>query len=224
MIRAIYIIVEGETEEEFVNSLIQPYLYTRGIADVRAIKLSTSPGHKGGDLKFARYKRNVENLLKREQDILVTSLIDFYKLRTDFPDYNEAQAIRNVAERVAFLESACKEKIGNARFVPYIQLHEFEGLLFTDQRAFDILFPNLPPTQRNELIKIINEYPNPELIDEGTETAPSKRLQKLIPGYEKPLFGPMIALENGIESMLQKCPRFNEWIHLLITTACSSTS
>lgn len=219
MIRAIYIIVEGVTEEEFVKNLIQPYLYTKGITDVRAIKLQTSPGHKGGDVKFARYKRNVENLLKRESDVLVTSLIDFYKLKTDFPKYKEAQAIQNVEERVAFLENACKEVIAHPRFIPYIQLHEFEGLLFAHRKGFDVLFPYLSPDKKSVLIKIIEENPNPALINEGAETAPSKRLQKLIPGYEKPLFGPMLALENGIESILQKCPRFNAWINLMIENA-----
>jgi len=219
MIRAIYIIVEGVSEEEFVNNSIRPYLQTKEIHDVRAIKLQTSPGHKGGDLKYARYKLNVENLLKAETDILVTSLIDFYKLKTDFPKYAEAQSISNVESRIAYIEAACKENINNIRFIPYIQLHEFEGLLFSDTKGFNVLFPHLTAVQKNEILKIIDAHPNPELINEGSETAPSKRLERLIPGYEKPLFGPMLALENGIESMLQKCPRFNAWINSIIETS-----
>ncbi len=79
MIRAIHVVAEGPTEEEFVRSLMQPYFAAKyDFYDVRAITLNTSPGHKGGDMSFARYQRNMLLSLKRESNILVTSLIDFY--------------------------------------------------------------------------------------------------------------------------------------------------
>ncbi|MBK7254251.1 MAG: DUF4276 family protein [Ignavibacteria bacterium] len=69
---------------------------------------------------------------------------------------------------------------------------------------------NNDPIKISELQEILINYPNPELINEGSITAPSKRLSNIIPGYRKPLYGPIIALENTLESVLEKCPRFKK--------------
>jgi hypothetical protein len=113
------------------------------------------------------------------------------------------------------LEDACLEDIGDNRFIPYIQLHEFEGLLFTDTKGFKSL-PDITTTGIQELTDIVDSFPNPELINEGKDTAPSKRLMKLIPSYQKPLYGNFIALENDFNSILSKCPRFKAWIDVII--------
>jgi hypothetical protein len=213
--RGLYIIVEGPTEEEFVNNLLRLYFIPKGIYDVRAIKIQTSPGHKGGDLKYDRYKPTVEKLLKQESDILVTSLIDYYRLKTDFPKYNKAKSIANINERVTYIEKAVSESLNAPRFVPYIQVHEFEGILFSAKNGFEYL-PEIPERNLNELINIVNGYANPESINEGEETHPSKRLENLIPGYQKTFHGPMIAIENGIQSIIDRCPRFKNWTQILI--------
>lgn len=213
--RGVYIIVEGQTEEEFVYTSLRPYLNTIGIYDVRAILVETSPGNKGGDLKFSRFKRNVENLLSRETDIIVTSLMDFFRLQNDFPKFEQAQNIANKQECVDFLESAISEQINNRRFIPYIQLHEFEGLLFSDKVGIEYI-PNIPERNLTELHQTIESHPNPELLNDGAETAPSKRLTRLIPGYKKTLHGPLIADEIGIPRILAKCPRFNEWVQKIV--------
>ena len=216
MIRAIHIVAEGQTEEEFVRSLMQPYFAAKyGFHDVRAITLNTSPGHKGGNMSFARYQRNVLLSLKRENNILVTSLIDFYKLKTDFPQYKAAKKQNQVEQQVGFLERACAEVIDHDRFIPYIQLHEFEALLFSSKKGFDTYFGNLGKNTTEQLAEIFSQYPDPEKINDGDTTAPSKRLERIISGYQKSFHGPMIALENGFVSILNKCPRFRAWIELL---------
>ena len=60
--------------------------------------------------------------------------------------------------------------------------------------------------------QIIDSFPNPEMINDGPNTAPSKRLINLIPRYRKVYHGSEIASENGIQSILDKCPRFSNWI------------
>lgn len=139
MIRAIYIICKGPTEEEFVNKLLRPFFYNNHIFDVRPILMNTSKGQKGGDVKFDRLKYNVDKLLSREKDVLVTTFIDFFRLKTDFPNFEEAQQISNKIQRVDFLENALTIAINHPRFVPYIQLHEFEGLLFASKDGFEFL-------------------------------------------------------------------------------------
>ncbi|MCK6600348.1 MAG: DUF4276 family protein [Bacteroidetes bacterium] len=215
MIRGIYILVEGQTEEEFVKSLLLPFFHAHEFYDVRAILMSTSPGHKGGAVTYSRFKKNAETLLSSQQDIIVTSLIDFFRLESDFPKYSEGKKLNSVGERVAFYEQACAVDINHPRFIPNIQLHEFEGLLFTSTKGFD-LFPDLSDQSKEKIGNIIRDYPNPELINDGSLTAPSKRLEKIIPGYQKPFHGPLIALENSFELIIEKCPRFKAWVELLL--------
>jgi hypothetical protein len=114
------------------------------------------------------------------------------------------------------MESAISEDITNPRFIPYIQLHEFEGLLFSDSEAFRILI-GTDPSILLRIEKIVGEALNPELINDGQETAPSKRLQALFPGYKKVLHGASLAQIIGIRTIRDKCPRFNEWIEKLLT-------
>jgi hypothetical protein len=217
MIRGIYILCEGQSEEEFVNAILRPYFFRFKIYDVRPILMPTSKHQKGGDVKFDRLKYNAEILLKREKDIIVTTFIDFFKLKTDFPLYNESLKITDKISRVKFLENAMQETIRNERFIPYIQLHEFEGLLFASNKGFNSL-PDLNAKNREILKEATIEKENPELLNDGFETAPSKRLEKLILGFDKnkPFYGGIIAEENGIEIVLQRCKRFNFWIQSLI--------
>lgn len=178
MSKILNIIVEGPTETEFVTQCLRPYFFSQGVFDIRPIGIETSPGFKGGDVRYARYKSHVQKILRGKEDLLVTSLIDYYRLRNDFPKFQEAQRIQNnIIQKVTFLEQACFEDINDDRFIPYIQLHEFEGLLFTKMDGFNAL-PDLTQQGKKILEKTIQDFPNPELINEGANTAPSKRLKK----------------------------------------------
>ncbi|MBT9138776.1 MAG: hypothetical protein DDT31_01352 [Syntrophomonadaceae bacterium] len=217
MKRAIYIVCEGPTEEEFVNNILTPYFHSHQIYDVRAILMSTSKGHKGGDVKYDRLKFNIERLLTRELDILVSTFIDFFRLKTDFPKFDEATAIQNKIQRVDFLEQALADAISSPRFIPYIQLHEFEGLLFASKDGFEFL-PDLKQSNLKSLLLAVNEKTNPEELNDGELTAPSKRLEQLIPGFDKnkPFYGGLIAEVNTINPVLERCLRFKTWVETLI--------
>jgi len=217
MMRGIYIICEGPTEEEFVNSILRPYFNSYQIYDVRPILMSTSKGHKGGDVKYDRLKFNVDKLLKRETDILVTTFIDYFRLKNDFPKYEDAQAILNKIHKVDCLELALADAINNPRFIPYIQLHEFEGLLFAAKDGFEFL-PDLKQANLDRLLLAVKEKENPEELNDGELTAPSKRLEQLIPGFDKnkPFYGGLIAEVNTINPVLDRCLRFKTWVETLI--------
>lgn len=217
MIRAIYIICEGQSEEEFVNGILRPYFNSQQIYDVRSILMTTSKGHKGGDVKYDRLKFNIDKLLNRETDILVTTFIDFFRLKNDFPKFEDAQAIQNKIQRVQFLEQALAVAIDNPRFIPYIQLHEFEGLLFASKDGFEFL-ADLKPANLKSLLSAVNEKENPEELNDGELTAPSKRLEQLIPGFDKnkPFYGGLIAEVNTIGAVLDRCLRFKTWVETLI--------
>jgi hypothetical protein len=217
MSRVLNILVEGPTEKDFVSNLVYPYFFANGISNIRIITIETRPGYKGGDVRYeARYKSNILKILRGQEELLVTSLIDYYRLRTDFPKYNESRVLPTPQQRVSLIEQGCREDIMDKRFIPYIQLHEFETLLFSNTKGFEELFPDLPRANKRELIETVRNFQNPELINDRPEFAPSVRLTKLIPEYQKPLYGNMIALVNGFDSIMDKCPRFKNWIETLI--------
>ncbi len=215
--KTVYIMVEGQTEEEFVNNTLSHYIRSFGIVNIVPILLETSPGFYGGDLTFTRYRKNADNLLIHDPKAIVTSLIDYYQLRNDFPGCSMSLSIGSLNARIDFLEQQISAIVTSDRFIPYIQLHEFEGLLFSDTRGFDYI--NINAKSRAEIQFIVNNYSNPELIDDGPLTCPSARLKKLIPKYKKTFHGPIIALENGIAPMIAKCPRFRNWINKIVIKA-----
>jgi hypothetical protein len=142
-------------------------------------------------------------------------LIDYFHLRTDFPGYTASLAIANKNARMDYLEQQIAAIITDGRFIPYIQLHEFEGLLFSDIRGFDYI-TNISAANKAQIQYIINNNPNPELINDSILTAPSVRLKGLIPRYKKTFHGPIIALENGMTPVLTKCPRFTNWVNMIV--------
>lgn len=211
--RTVYILVEGPTEEEFVNGVLGPYLRNYGIVNTLPIGIETSPGFTVGDISFKRYRMNAENLLLSDPNAIVTSLIDYYELRKDFPGYDTVFA--RATDRVNHLEKEISNTINNQHFIPYIQLHEFEGLLFSDIRGFQ----DMPRVHLGKVQYVINHYSNPEEINDGPDTSPAARLMEMIPRYRKPFHGPIIAITNGIEVILNKCPRFKNWVELIIAKA-----
>lgn len=52
----------------------------------------------------------------------------------------------------------------------------------------------------------------PEEINDSKETAPSKRLERLIPGYSKTQHGPDVIERSGLAHVRSRCPRFNAWL------------
>ncbi len=214
--KRLLIIVEGDTEKEFVNNILAPYLFSKGIGNVQCFKIKHS---KGGLSKYEHLKKDIINSLY-EDNVIVTTLIDFYALPKDFPKYEEAIKFEDKLMCVDFLENAIKEDIENSQqktfnnLIPYIQLHEFEALVFSSKKGIENLFT---PKQANfnEFEKIFNAYTNPEEINNDPNNAPSKRLKLLIKGYNKFVDGIMIIDEIGINTILSKCPRFNNWISLL---------
>lgn len=111
------------------------------------------------------------------------------------------------------MERCIKEDIADTRFIPYIQLHEFEALLFSSSKGFQTFFS---PEQQESIQTIIHTYDNPEEINTTPEGAPSKRLLTIKEDYDKVLEGNLIALEIGLPEILEKCPRFKAWMDTLV--------
>lgn len=212
MSKRIYIVVEGQSEEGFVKELMAPFFLSHGVY-VYPVIIHTSRGHRGGFASYEHLRNDVNRLLKSQgQDIIVTTFVDFFRC-PELPGKDEWISIQNHRERVDEIEKAIKKDIDDRRFYPYIQLHEFEALLFSSEKGFIKYFDEKDALQLKE---IIDSYKNPEDINSSPEGAPSKRIIRIIPDYDKVMYGNIIALEIGLGIIREKCPRFSNWINTLI--------
>jgi len=220
--------VEGITEETFVNELLSRHLYEHGYTDVSARLVGNARlrGRRGGIRAWGTVRRDILNHLKEDPLCLATTMVDYYALPQTgdgaWPGRQEANGLlfsrKAATVEDALLEDVCKElgsDFDSRRFLPYVVMHEFEGLLFSDCASFarGIGFPELA----TEFKKIRDQFVTPEEINDSPITAPSKRVEKLVPGYEKPLQGTLAAIEIGLEAIRRECPHFSNWLGRLET-------
>jgi hypothetical protein len=216
--KRIIIICEGPTEREFCNDVLKPYFNPQNI-QIQSPLIKKSGG---GIVSWPVLKKQIESHLKSDAVAFVTTLIDYYGIlkKNEYPSWAQAHLNPNKAKRMDILEQGMFDEIAEElryRFIPYIQLHEFEGLLFTDSKVFEKNFLPQEFTDKPKFMEIFNRYSNPEDINNGPITAPSKRLQKHIVGYDKIVYGATLAQETGLQPIRNKCPRFNNWISKLET-------
>lgn len=215
----VLIYVEGQTEERFVKDVLTPHLELRGVYVIPKIVttriVKSGPDFKGGLVRgcFDRVRRELGLLLKDPSAVAVTTMFDYYGLPDDFPGRADPQG-KDCFERVRYVEARFKEDIRHEKFIPYCQLHEFEALLFTDPQRIAGAFPD-GPDHTSSLTQISDSFESPEEIDDSPRTHPSARLESLYPGYQKPLYGSLIALRIGIDTMRRKCRHFRQWLETL---------
>lgn len=215
--KRLYIVVEGQTEEEFVKSILAPHLLGQGILSVTPVAIHRGRGARGGMVSYKPLKDDILRLLREGDAPIVSTLIDFFRC-PDTPGKELWNKAINHQQEVELREQEIGRDIGSRRFIPYIQLHEFEALLFSSDVAFEKLFSS---KEADELSKIVKDYSNPEEINSSPEGAPSKRIMAIVPTYNKVLHGELIADAIGIEIILERCPRFRAWVERLISACCS---
>jgi hypothetical protein len=218
MIR-LHFVVEGKTEKTFVDEVLGPELANHGVyADARLVETGRrgSKRYRGGSLKYAHWKRDLTIWAKQDgaADARFTSMIDLFRLPTDFPGYAQCKGIPDPLHRVIQLEQHIGVDIGDQRFIPYIQLHEFETLLFADVSAFLTEFPTIPQCAP-QLAAVRQQFSSIELINDGPQTAPSKQIGAILPSFDKYSNGSNIARNIGIAKMCQESPHFRQWLERL---------
>ena len=184
------ITAEGQTEERFIKDTLANHLGNFNIStDVRRVLTSKDKrkSYRGGLLSYTKARNDIKTWLKEDNhsETRFTTMFDLYALPEDFPDFTAAIKIVSPYEKVDFLERAMEKDIDDYRFIPYIQLHEFEALVLSNPKNLE--YEYMEHEQAIErLIGILEEHGgNPELINDKKETAPSKRLIKAIPEYNK---------------------------------------
>ncbi len=215
----VFVVVEGKTEKAFIDEILAPALHNRGVYLYATIV--KKPGENGGDIKFSRVKHHIGNLLKQQKNTYVTLLIDFYGIKSieEWPGLIEAKN-KNTPERklsmfkehtAKAINGAFPECMADHRFIPYVAMHEFEAMLFSDP---DILAERLQ-VEVGEIMKILEDCKEPENINDSPQTSPSHRLQKLSDKFKKTTTGIAIAREIGINTIRKQCPLFNQWFEKL---------
>lgn len=207
--------VEGDSEEIFIKNVINPYLYDRNIR-ITPTKITTS-------IKERKYQGGVGNatfeILKK--DILRFNsnqsycgcFFDLYGLTSTFPGYDLSKNEKNPYKRIELIEKSLSDIIDIPTFIPYIQLHEFEALFFSDiEKIDDNLSHYSGISQKKKLKEILSHFQNPELINDSPVTAPSRRLKTLYPNYQKMLHGIHIFEDIPLSKMRERCKHFNEWL------------
>ena len=219
--KKIFIVTEGPSEEHFAKVVLTPHFldFDKNIIPITILtKRDNRHGimHKGGMSSYGKMHNTLEPVLKRaskNEDSYVTTMVDFYALPTSTPGYTEAMKYSDAYDKVNQLESSILQEEGYERyFKPYIQLHEFEALLFTD---IDQLTTEYFDCNIDNLREILTFQSNPELINNGFDTAPSKRILKAIPAYDKTVAGIEILRRIGLSKIREKCKHFNDWITFL---------
>ncbi|HWR51446.1 MAG TPA: DUF4276 family protein [Bryobacteraceae bacterium] len=211
-------VVEGQTEASFVESVLAAALWPNDI-HLNAILLGV-PGHKGGHPSYDRVRKDILLHLKQDRNVYCSTMLDLYGLGKGFPGAPVPPGLPGITKATR-IEQAVKADICSAvpdlrpdiRFVPYIQVHEFEALLFSDPRLFAaaILQPRLERTFQ----AVRDGYATPEDINDGATTAPSKRVCEAFGSYRKVVHGATAATRIGVESMRRECPHFRSWIEQL---------
>lgn len=217
MIR-LHIIAEGQTEEAFVNEVLKEHLAIFDVfTDVHCVttKRTKTKVYRGGSINYEKSKRDIMCWINQEgsNNVRFTTMFDLYRLPNNFPEFEQAQRISDPYQKIAALETAFGNDINDYRFIPYIQLHEFEALILSEPTRLIDSFPEYSESIQR-LLEICQQYPSPELINGGETTAPSKRIMQLIPSYDgrKVSVAPLMVQKIGLETVRSQCPHFDQWL------------
>ena len=224
MIR-VHVLAEGVTERSFVERILCPYLLEKSnqsvYVDSRCVltskDLRNGRIYRGGLISYVKAKNDLKRWLSEDssRNVRFSTMFDLYALPNDFPGYADALKISDPYERVDFLERSFMNDIEDSRFLPYIQLHEFEALMFVDPLKLKELYLN-NDVGIDHLLRISKAYDSPEKIDNGVETAPSKRILKEIPEYDKVFAGVETVQSIGVDKLMASCQHFSDWINKLV--------
>jgi len=217
MIR-VHVICEGSTEEDFVRDILATHLNKKEIYLLPSC--IGKVGHKGGNVNLQRLETDVKNRLLEERQCFCTSFLDYYGLPDDFPGKKIAKEVHDITDKQIIIHQALTEHFQKkldpeiaSRFIPYIQMHEFEALLFSN--PYKLACAIGCEYQKEAFAKIRNSFSTPEWINDNLHTAPNKRISKIFPAYSKPIHPLLSAAEIGLETIRQECKLFNSWIERL---------
>jgi hypothetical protein len=219
----LYLFVEGQTEQIFASRVLTPHLALFKVQLHHPVLIANARKkgviHRGGGRNYLPMRNDIIRFLKQDgnPDAFFTTMIDLYAIHPDFPGLSDAEKLRHLPQqRVEYLEKMFAQDCDDPRFIPYIQLHEFEAYLFSQPESFQNHYRSAAKSIA-ALKAIADRHSTPELINDGQHTAPSKRIIREFPDYEdgKTVIGTQVAESIGIDVIRRRCPHFDSWLSKL---------
>lgn len=210
----VYIYCEGQTEESFINEILAPYFMNQNIwvcPIICSTKRTATKKYKGGVSDYTKIKKELTLICKQHHNEYVTTMFDYYAMPDNTPGIDNTESDINV--RINQIEQAIDADIGQQNCKFHFMLHEFEGILFSNPDSFALIADQ---NIVNDIQEIRDKYPTPEHINNSPETAPSKRIEALIPNYAKIKNGTLLSKNMGLDVILSECPHFKEWIQSIV--------
>ena len=220
--KVVNVVVEGHTEQVFVETVLRPYTLPRNVYPISMIVKTgrkTMPGALGGTVRFEVLKSQLEDLL-RLPATLTTTMFDLVGLHQSFFDLVEP-SIDSGTVTVEEVESAMSRDLNSPpSFVPFIMKHEFEALLFsTNEHLPDAM--NANAQERAQFLNVLREFHNPEEINLRRHLSPSNRILRIWPDYGKISSGITVLARIGVDTLRSRCPHFNRWVERLLVSSAS---
>jgi Domain of unknown function (DUF4276) len=215
-VRHLHILCEGQTEEMLASDVLEPH-FVGTHAYVTWSVLTTKrpaggPAFKGGVSAWPKLEREVRLLLRDSSTTVLTTLLDYYAFPPEAPGM-AGRPHGSPHDRVRHVESALLKEIDDVRFVPHLVLHETETWVLADCRRLGEVMGDPGPAA--DLERIVQLESGPELVNDGVDTAPSKRIMSAYPQYAKTIDGPLVIAEAGLAAIRRTCPHANDWLREL---------
>jgi hypothetical protein len=182
--------------------------------------MAVGPSFKGGATRYEHVLGDLKRLLHDSSAIVVTTLFDYYALPASFPGMS-TRPPGSALLRVGHVEATWAEAIADRRFVPHLALHELEAWIFAAPTALEPWMFDDDADIVAAIAEVAAKHATPEDINEGVETAPSKRLERAFQPnqYQKTLHGLLALQAIGIDRIRATCPHFAAWLHRLEAVA-----
>jgi hypothetical protein len=217
--KRLYLTVEGQTEAAFAVGVLQSHLANFNVflhpprfTGLHRRRRGRIPG--GGLLStFGHALSDMLTWLKEDQspDARFSMMVDLYHLPHDFPGYDAGMAGPTGWEQADALERSLQTAIGDPRFIPYLQVHEFEALVLTDPGRIETLY-QARAAELNALCDECRMYRSPEQINHGSHSHPKARIRQRAPEYDENVAGPLLAEDIGLPRLRTACPHFGQWL------------
>jgi hypothetical protein len=206
----VYVLCEGQTEESFCKEVLYNQFVNQNVYIIPilcATKRSSVKKYAGGVSTFAKIKDELLLLCRQHKNEYITAMFDCYGLPKDTPGLEIQE--NDPYQKVLQIEKAVNDEISQPNCFFWLTLHEFEGLLFSNPAAFSAIASD---REVAALQSIRDSVASPELIDNGRDSSPSKRLYRIVPNYAKVLHGIELIRVIGMDAIQKQCPHFDAWI------------
>lgn len=218
-IRQVAVLVEGQTESAFVANVLAPWMQDFGVyvtpVIVKTSRLADGKTFKGGGSDWKHYERDLRRLLGSSQFRWVSILVDFYAYPGNGPAAQCCHGSHEPRRCGEARTQAMREVITDRRFVPHVVLHEFETWVFAAAMGASHLLGD-SQVARSLQVEAETVGGDVELLNDSPQTAPSKRVLRCWPEYDKATDGIEVIREAGLEAVMDRCPGLKSWVAQLL--------